>query len=71
VTVRALGAATLAGIGNGNPQDASSFQSGARKSFHGRIVAALRAGTRTGPVMVEVNVEGLPTQRFQLETVAK
>jgi beta-galactosidase len=71
VTVRTLGAATLAGIGNGNPQDASSFQSGARKSFHGRVVAALRAGIRTGPVKVDVDVEGLPTQHLQLETVAK
>lgn len=71
VTVRTLGAATLAGIGNGNPQDASSFQSGARKSFHGRVVAALRADTRTGPVKVDVDVEGLPTQHLQLETVAK
>jgi beta-galactosidase len=71
VTVRALGAAALAGIGNGNPQDASSFQSGKRRSFHGRVVAALRASTRTGPAMVEVDVEGLPPQRLQLETVAK
>jgi len=71
VTVRAVGAATLAGIGNGNPQDASSFQSGTRKSFHGRVVAALRAGTKTGPVLIDVKVEGLPTKRLQLETVAK
>jgi len=71
VTVRAVGAATLAGIGNGNPQDASSFQSGTRKSFHGRVVAALRAGTKTGPVLIDVKVEGLPAKRLQLETVAK
>jgi beta-galactosidase len=71
VTVRTLGAAALAGIGNGNPQDASSFQSGKRRSFHGRVVAALRASTRTGPAMVEVDVEGLPPQRLQLETVSK
>lgn len=71
VTVRALGAATLAGIGNGNPQDASSFQSGTRKSFHGRVVAALRAGPKAGPVLIEVEVAGLPTKRLRLDAVSK
>ncbi|GAA0328473.1 glycoside hydrolase family 2 TIM barrel-domain containing protein [Sphingomonas oligophenolica] len=66
VTVRVLGAATLAGIGNGNPQDASSFQSDVRRSFHGRVVAAVRAGTRAGPVMVEVEADGLPIARLRL-----
>ena len=46
---RVAGRATLAGIGNGNPVDVSSFQSGERKTFHGRAVAVVRAGTAGRP----------------------
>lgn len=70
VTVRVTGAALLAGIGNGNPRDAASFQSGTRASFHGRAVAAIRAGTQAGPVTVEVMVDGLPSQRLRLDAVS-
>lgn len=70
VTVRVTGAAVLAGIGNGDPRDASSFQSGTRATFHGRAVAAIRAGARPGPVWVEVAVDRLPVQRLQLDTVS-
>ena len=48
VRVKVSGAGALAGIGNGDPVDASSFQSGKRKTFHGRVVAAVRAGTDAG-----------------------
>ena len=71
VTVRVTGAATLAGIGNGNPRDASSFQSGVRATFHGRAVAAIRAAAQAGPAVVEVAVDGLPIQRLRLDTVSR
>lgn len=71
VTVRVTGAATLAGFGNGDPRDASSFQSGMRSTFHGRAVAAIRAGTRAGPVTVEVATDGLPVQRLQFDSVSR
>lgn len=71
VTVRVLGAATLAGVGNGNPQDPASFQSGVRKSFHGRVVAVARAGTRAGPVVIEVEADGLPVERLRLDGVSR
>ncbi|ETI60137.1 glycosyl hydrolase family 2 [Sphingobium sp. C100] len=70
VSVRVKGAATLAGIGNGDPRDASSFQSGTRSSFHGRVVAAIRAGTQAGPVLVEVMVDGLPVQQLRLDAIS-
>jgi beta-galactosidase len=63
------GAGVLAGAGNGNPMDAASLQSGERVSFHGRVVAAIRAGATPGPIYLEVAVEGLPAQRVQLNGV--
>ncbi len=71
VKVTVAGAGTLAGIGNGNPMDAASFQSGERKSFHGRVVAAIRAATTPGPVMVEISADGLPVQRLRFDAVSR
>lgn len=70
VRVRVSGAGTLAGIGNGNPIDVSSFQSGERKTFHGRVVAVVRAGTRAGPIVVDIEAEGLPSRQLRLHAVA-
>lgn len=69
VTVTVKGAASLAGIGNGDPTDASSLQSGTRKTFHGRVVAVLRAGDLAGKATVEVAVEGLPTRTLTLRAI--
>ncbi|WP_457356639.1 glycoside hydrolase family 2 TIM barrel-domain containing protein [Roseateles sp. P5_D6] len=71
VKVSVTGAGVLGGAGNGDPVDASSLQSGERKTFHGRMVAAVRAGASPGPIVVEVAVEGLPTQRMRLDVIAR
>ena len=68
--MRVSGAATLAGIGNGNPVDVSSFQSGERTTFHGRVVAVVRAGTQAGPIVVDIDTEGLPSRQVRLHAVA-
>lgn len=70
VRVSVRGAGTLAGTGNGNPMDVSSFQSGARKTFHGRAVAVIRAGTTAGPIILDVEVEGLPARQVRLDAIA-
>jgi beta-galactosidase len=70
VRVRVSGAATLAGIGNGNPIDVSSFQSGDRKTFHGRVVAVVRAGTQAGPIVIDIDAEGLPSRQIRLNAIA-
>jgi beta-galactosidase len=70
VRVTVLGAGTLAGIGNGDPQDASSFLSGARKTFHGRLVAAVRGGTEAGPIVVSVEADGLPPREVRIDAVS-
>ncbi|GGC15089.1 glycoside hydrolase family 2 TIM barrel-domain containing protein [Pseudoduganella buxea] len=71
VTVTVKGAGTLAGAGNGNPMDASSLQSGRRSTFHGRLVAVVRAGTDAGPIDVEFAAQGLPVQRVRIDAVAR
>jgi beta-galactosidase len=70
VRVRVTGSGTLAGIGNGNPIDVSSFQSGARRTFHGRAVAVVRAGTEAGPITVEIEADGLPVRRLRLDAAS-
>ncbi len=70
VRVRVSGAGTLAGIGNGNPVDVSSFQSGERNTFHGRVVAVVRAGTQPGPIVIDIDAEGLPPRQLRLHAVA-
>ncbi|WP_338761081.1 glycoside hydrolase family 2 TIM barrel-domain containing protein [Massilia sp. METH4] len=62
--VSVKGAGTLAGVGNGNPMDASSLQSGERSTFHGRLVAVVRAGVEAGPIEVEFAGEGMVTQQM-------
>jgi len=69
VRVKVFGAGTLAGLGNGDPRDASSFQSGKRKTFHGRAVAVVRAGSEAGPITIEVETDGLPARRVQISAV--
>lgn len=70
VTVHVDGAGTLAGIGNGDPHDASSFQSGRRRTFHGRVVAAIKASTLAGPVTVRIDVPGLPSRYARIDAVS-
>jgi beta-galactosidase len=70
VRVKVSGPGTLAGLGSGDPQDASSFESGRRKSFHGRAVAVVRAGKKAGSITVEIEAEGLPTQVIEIDSVS-
>ena len=69
VRVTVSGAGVLAGFGNGNPRDASSLQSGNRKTFHGRAVAAVRAGTEAGPIVVEIAADGMSVRRVKIDAV--
>jgi beta-galactosidase len=70
VRVTVSGAGTLAGFGNGNPQDASSLQSGVRKTFHGRALAAVRSGTEAGVIVVKVEADGLPAREVRIDSVS-
>ncbi|MGN6323907.1 MAG: glycoside hydrolase family 2 TIM barrel-domain containing protein [Dyella sp.] len=70
VRVRVTGAGEFAGMGNGKPDDVSSFQSGPWKTFHGRVVAVVRSGMQAGPIEVQVDADGLPTRRVYLHAVS-
>ena len=70
VRVKVSGAGVLAGLGNGNPRDASSLQSGSRKTFHGRAVAAVRAGKKAGPIIVEIVADGAPAAQIKINAVS-
>jgi beta-galactosidase len=70
VRVTVFGPGTLAGLGSGDPQDPASFESGRRKTFHGRAVAAVRAGTEAGPITIQVDAEGLPGRTIRIDSVS-
>jgi beta-galactosidase len=70
VRVTVSGPGTLAGLGSGDPQDPASFESGRRRTFHGRVVAAVRAGTAAGPITVEVQAEGMSAKTIRIDSVS-
>jgi beta-galactosidase len=70
VSIRIAGAGELAGMGNGKPDDVSSFTSGQWKTFHGRVVAVIRAGAQAGPIELQVDADGLPERRIFLHAVS-
>lgn len=70
VRFHVTGAGELAGVGNGNPRDASSFQSAQRRTFHGNVVAVIRSATQAGRITMRVDVEGLPSQQVGLDAVS-
>uniref|UniRef100_UPI00140B05CC hypothetical protein n=1 Tax=Altererythrobacter segetis TaxID=1104773 RepID=UPI00140B05CC len=53
-----------------SPTDASSFQSDVRKTFHGRAVAAVSAGSGAGPITVEIAGDGLFACQVQIDAVS-
>ena len=70
VTVTVSGAGQLAGAGNGNPYAPESLQSGQMTTFHGRVVAVVRAAASAGTLTVTVAAKGLPLQTVTLPVVA-
>jgi len=70
VIVRVIGAGEFAGMGNGKPNDVSSFQSETWTTFHGRVVAVVRATLQAGPIAVQIDVDGLPMRQIYLNTVS-
>jgi beta-galactosidase len=70
VSFHVTGAGELAGVGNGDPRDASSFQSGQRRTFHGNVVGVIRSTTQAGRIAVQVDPDNLPSQRVYLDAVS-
>ena len=62
ITVQVNGAATLAGLGNGNPIDLDSFADASHRLFYGSATLILRSnkGARGGTVKVKLLSDKLP-----------
>ncbi|MFD1140760.1 glycoside hydrolase family 2 TIM barrel-domain containing protein [Larkinella insperata] len=59
VAFQLTGAGELAGVGNGNPTDLSSFQKPAKNTFRGRCLAILRPGAQPGTMTLKATAPGL------------
>ncbi|MBA2809484.1 glycoside hydrolase family 2 protein [Streptomyces sp. KM273126] len=59
VTFEVTGAGELAGAGNGNPHNVDSFRQPRRHTWHGKALAILRPGKRTGRLTLTAKAPGL------------
>ena len=53
------GNGTLAGVGNGNPRDVSSFQEPEKKVFQGRGLVVIKPTGKAGDIRIVASGEGL------------
>lgn len=66
VTYELSGAATIAGVGNGNPADLSSFQQNQKKVFHGKGLVILRSNDKKGIITLKASAVGLKDAVMQI-----
>jgi beta-galactosidase len=67
VTFQLTGNATIAGVGNGNPADMSSFQQNHKKVYQGRGLAIVRPTGKSGIVTLQATAIGLKNGVTQIE----
>jgi beta-galactosidase len=67
VTFKAMGAGSLAGVGNGDPTCTEADISDSRSAFNGLCLAVLRAGSKAGRVTLEAVSPGLKPATLTLE----
>lgn len=60
------GAGTLAGVANGNPHNADSFQRPRRWTWHGQALAVLRPAKQAGRLSLTATADGLKQARLSL-----
>jgi len=68
ITYKLTGTATLAGVGNGNPADLSSFQQHHKKVYQGKGLVVLRAGDQHGTATLTATANGLKTAQIIIKT---
>ena len=66
ITYHLTGNATIAGVGNGNPADMSSFQQNHKKVYQGKGLVILRPNGKTGVVMLKATANGLKDGMVQI-----
>ncbi len=59
VSFKVKGNGKVAGVGNGNPADMSSFQQPVKKAYQGICLAIIRPETKPGVINVRASAEGL------------
>jgi len=59
VNFEVTGTGEVAGVGNGDPMDMSSFQQPRKKSYQGICLAIIRPETAPGKIHVRATAEGL------------
>lgn len=75
VQVTVSGAGELAALGSGDPQDTSSFHTGVRRAYDGRVVAIVRPGATgstavaPGEIHLVASAAGLASARLTLQVV--
>ncbi len=67
VKYQVLGNGTLAGVGNGNPRDMSSFQRPEKKVFQGRGLVIVRSDGNIGEIIVKAEAEKLKIGNLTLK----
>lgn len=60
------GPAVLAGVGNGNPSDMSSFQQNVKKVYQGRALAIIRPTRQTGKITLSVRGKDLKAAQIRV-----
>ncbi len=58
----------IAGVGNGNPVDLSSFQQPKKKIFHGKGLVIVRPKGATGKIILKANAKGLKDDSIEIVT---
>lgn len=68
ITYQLNGEATLAGVGNGNPADMSSFQQPKKKVYQGRGLAIIRSTDKKGKATLTATANGLAPAQVVIKT---
>jgi beta-galactosidase len=62
------GNAEIAGVGNGNPNDMSSFQLPGKKTFQGKCLAIVRPNGPKGKIILRAKAAGLQESSLEITT---
>ncbi|MBC8111267.1 MAG: hypothetical protein H7Y04_09440 [Verrucomicrobia bacterium] len=63
-----IGNGSIAGVGNGNPRDMSSFQKPEKKVFQGKGLVIIQPTDKTGVITIRATSEGLKCGVIKIKT---
>ncbi|MCX6218411.1 glycoside hydrolase family 2 TIM barrel-domain containing protein [Spirosoma sp.] len=66
IAFQLTGAGVLAGVGNGNPTDVSSFQQPRKSTFRGRCLAIVQSGGKPGSIILKASSPTIGTAQLTL-----